>query len=61
MYTDNDLGDRAVAVNKESLPVTGALVSSDGLYKKRKCKPLKRSEDLDVRAVEKVKLIKRRQ
>ena len=32
--TDNDLGDRAVAVNKESSSVTGALVSSDGLHKK---------------------------
>ena len=32
--TDNDLGDRAVAVNKESSSVTGALVSSDGIHKK---------------------------
>ena len=32
--TDNDLGDRAVAVNKESSFVTGTLVSSDGLHKK---------------------------
>ena len=32
--TDTDLGDRAVAVNKESSSVTGALVSSDGIHKK---------------------------